>query len=570
MGERNGLFAVEPQSGLPVESIEHLPRGLRETLLRNQQGVAPIVLFVEWVHKLSEGAVARGTKERLLIITPDSVNVYASDGAIKRRVKVVEITSLYAELPAEASIPPSTAMQVGSVCLEVPRQFDMGFDFRRDTPARCRHALMRFVRTLCTLHRYRSTSSFRPLPVLELRGGSLGSHSGSELEYFRLKKAHAAGPHPHGKKGPLLAPVLPLVTEEMERCAEDNVQGQLAQAIVDVTREVQRFRESQSTLPWRQSVASLEKYAARLQACEADQLRVAQKKAFLLQRSARQAMRMSAVETAMGEARCQYVAEAKLLDEIRSNHDNDVQQLRNKIDSAARQQRIMRGDSEQLSARFLETMRHHFDPERMRLETSIAEGTAELQWRKTSLPQRSSLEEELALLDVSLEQLRSALIGHQSLESTLQEAKQLADELSSENRSLEQSVGEALATARGMSRAQEAHVAQVSMTLARRASLARALDKRRNSVVGMREETAEWAHRLESLLQDERYLHLKAEVQHMEDIVSEDIERKITMHHCLARSAVQTLSEHISLAESKENALRSKLSRLRDNRFALQ
>jgi hypothetical protein len=561
-------WAVEPTSGLPIDPIDQLPRGLRDTLLRNQQGVAPIVLFVEWAHKLSEGAAHRGTKERLVLVTPDSVNVYSADGGIKRRVGIGEIACIYTELPGE-SMPShghSSTTFTGSICFEVPRQFDMCFDIRRDSLAQCRHAVMRCVRVLCTLHRCRSSPVSRPLQVTELREGSLGAHQGSELAYFRLKKAYAAGPHPHGKKGPLLPPVLPLVTEAMERDAEDNVEGQLDQAVIDVTREVQRFKETNSSLPCRQGLSLLERYVARLRLCEQEQLRVAQKKLFLSAKANRQAARMAAVESAMGEARRQYVAEAQELDDVRALHDAQVQELRSRIDNAALQQRALADASQEVHASFLDIVRNVVDPERVALEGSVASLNAELVWRRASLPKRSSLLEETSMLQRSLEQLKEGREAYHVLEEQLAEVQDLWSALSEENTALEHRVASALSDVRAAKQTQQTHIAQVSLSLARRSNLARTLDERRKAVTTMRDDAAAWSDRLPSCLQKERYMQLKVEVRHMEDIVSEDMERKITMHHSLARSAVQTLSEQISLAESKEQILRAKLKRLRTSR----
>ncbi|CUG81226.1 Hypothetical protein, putative [Bodo saltans] len=563
-------WAVEPISGLPIDPIDQLPRGLKDTLLRNQQGVAPVVLFVEWACKLSEGGAQRGAKERLIVVTPDSVNVYSSDGGIKRRVGISEVAKLYVELPTEGSQPHggqhNNALFTGCICFEVPRQFDMCFDIRRDSVARCRHAIMRCVRVLCTLHRCRSSNASRPLQVTELREGSLGAHQGSELAYFRLKKAHAAGPHPHGKKGPLLPPVLPLVTEAMEREAEDNVEGQLAQAVIDVTREVQRFKETNSALPSRQGLSLLERYVARLRLCEQEQLRVAQKKVFLTAKANRQTARMTTLESAMGEARRQYVAEAQELDQVRATHDTQVQQLRSRIDNAALQQRTLANESQNLHTTFLNHVRHIVEPERVALEATIASLRAELSWRRASLPQRSSLVEETQMLQGSLEQLKGGWEAHRILEEQLNEAQELWSVLSKENLDLEQQVSTALSSLREAKQKQQTHLAQVSLSLARRSNLARTLDERRKAVTAMRDAVEEWTNKLPATVQEERYMQLKLDVRHMEDIVSEDLERKITMHHSLARSAVQTLSEQISLAESKEQILRDKLKKLRTNR----
>lgn len=557
-------------TGLPVESVQGLPKPLQETLVRNQHGVAPLVLFVEWTKKLSEGATARFTKERLVVITPDSVNLYAADGSIKRRVRVADLAALHVSGPVKHSAGPSQNF-VASVCLEVPRQFDIALDVVRDTRSRCCGVVSKLMRVLTILHRHHAAGkSCVELPVVSLRPGCLCAGQESELAYFRLKKTYAAGPHPHGKKGPLLAPVLPLVTDEMERRGRDDHNLQIAQAVTDAVAEIRRYRQentANAAVIW--ALRQLGGYVEQHNVVRQHALRVAEKREVLHDKAARQGELTASVEAAMRAAREAYVAAACALDARRNEHEASVRAMRHEIEETERRISALLQEDKTMTSSFLQQIQE-LDRERADMAAHVEAMESELTWKQTSLPTVEALEHESEILAKAIQKLESDAAAVEEAKERAKARAAMRERLRQEQHALEMQVAEVMEEKRHVQTKNMQLRVQLSMATAKRNKLASALEGLQQQAIAARSAVPEQLALLERLKACCQDAALKVQVSQLEAVVSEDLQREIDMQEGIAKTMLQVASDKLLVGDRKEQQLLQKLERLRKARQLAQ
>lgn len=590
----------DPVSGLPVVPLSFLSTALQDTLVRNQQGVVPLVLFAEWAYKVSEGSKNRFTKERLIIVTPDSLNVFAADGAIKRRVKISDVHAFYqsegfvpeagggadsARTTTGVSMPAGTEISSGvslarragtsrlpriTVALEIPRQFDCAFDFVRESPARSQSAVNHLRRTLVILYRLARSSVGGPtvdLRVCALPSRDIGPHQGSSLEYFRLKKRLAAGAHPHGRKGPLLAPVLPLVTRDMEQAAANDPQYHVELALAEIDAQIRQYTEDlRQTSTSESTQQRIEAFSKRFNNLHASLAQTERREADLRQRMASGSEAADSMASALRGVRQEYLEKMAALNDIRSKHDDAVKAIRHEMDlvdgriAELQQREVAVGESTRHQLRALD--------ETIRLEESaVNQLEAELRWKYEALPSLENLHEECCLLETSVAQLQEVRQAEAAERVRLDDMQRLQAQLLEENRTLELQAGEALETAR-LAKAETVRLTgSVSMVLARRNKLVKQLEAMRGRVAQCKADVEALQAAVHVVQVREGQSAHRAAVDTLEAIAAEDFQREVSLRREIMHSEREAAA-HASDAELRlQKSLQAKLDRMRKARL---
>lgn len=601
------LVCRDPTSGLPVASIAFLPKALQDTLLRNQRGVVPLVLYAEWAFKLSENRQHRYTKERLILVTPDSLNVFAADGTIKRRIKIADLHALYVtdgyveprdevqdDATSTQNSPPSRVvagraaqrrMQPRiSVALEVPRQFDAAFDIVRDTATRCQSAANHLRRVLSVLYRIaKSTSPKHPGPgLVDLKVVSLPSiafqlynsedhNHDSQLSYFRLKKAHAAGPYPHGRKGPLLAPVLPLVTREMEQAVEEDPQAQVEAAVAELVSQVRRYQEDaqESNATSAPLLQRMRDYCRRYNELQCERLRLERRREVIQMRSAAHQASAEAAAAALRAAREDFMQRSGQLSEVRMKHDSAIRAIRLEMEETDGRVAELQQREADVANETMSKLRQ-LDEVMQTEKAEVSQLEAALLWRRQSLPTLEALEEECEQLRAAIRQVelnqQSASEAHRRAE----DMQHLQQTLSTENIALEEAASEAMGRLRESKSETQRLTGCVSMAMARRNKLAAQLERLRQSASSIQAEIEATESQLRRRQRFQVAEIRRIAVDGLEAIVTEDYCRERSIRHELMTSEATAALQAASVDIAKQEAIKAKLQRLRSARTALR
>lgn len=569
--EKKEIMMRDPRSGLALESVSGLPPGLQSTLLRSQCNVTPIVLFCDVVTKLSEGASHRFDKERLILLTPEYLLVFAMDGQIKRRVPIQDIREVFLSMPhlLESVSHGRECLFVGSVAVEVPRQFDLAFDVSRKSADECRNVIMRFLRVVSVVHGMPALHASAPLRVGMLEPGCLGPFEGSELEHFRLKKAYAAGANPHGRKGPLMPPVLQLVTDEMESDAQQDTKLQIDCAIRDVSQELMKFRRDNADKAMTSHLTQLQSFCSRGTMVECAQQRVARRHNILLNKNTAYAVALEGIAQATASCNNEYRSIVDEMDALRAQHNAQLASVRSAVVETEETLKAIKSDESLAIADFLQNVQRS-DVRRQNAERALQAISSELTFCSTNLPSLTALDDEVHMLQGAQVLLATRQQCLDELATRVESGNSLRSQLGEENAVLEKEASEAMTSCRSAKQVTTDLLNKATMLFATRNRILAEVTQCREAVLASRDTVDDIDTEIQSLSRSEAAAVKVLHVRTLEKIVSDDLRRRCSMDEGIASTRCQIADDVMTLSAAREGLLEQKLERMRRMRSKLK
>ncbi len=608
-------------TGLPIASIQHLPQQLQDALLRGQRNVTPLVFFAETARKLSQSAHRRYEKERLIVITPDALNVYGIDGAIKRRVKIAEITAvLYTKMTplllqghgsakkssdsvpssgsGSSSGPPPRGFEKGkkataSVGLRVPSQYDLAFDLiSRDDggsaplPLQIINNLIRVISVLQSVSSSNNPSSlasslappssqsgrsgarvsgspgrFTELRVLLLDSAPSGSSNKKQLwDHLTLKKTPLSS-RSQARQQQLLAPILPLVTEDSERQKQQDAKLQVDEAIADLLEQLERYTNESVYAKTAAHLQRLEAYCDHLQAMENGEFKNLMKERWLRGRSAKLDQQQTVLQQHLSVAREAQLSWIRKIEVLRNNHEETIRRIRSDVaecDGRAEdlEKKIRVSEESQVLELF------HLDSDRKGLEDNLRRAHQILESREL-LPTAGGLLDEISALKEASEKLHESLDRERQRVAKETEIVGLRSKMLEENAVLEKELAEHMAALRTQKEKNMQLALKVSLALARRNRLLASCQASSSAVAAIVSECAALEHRSVAQQQTVDLLTQERELLESEQLVVSDMAREALMHDSITASVATIAISDERMKISSEAALRGQLDKLK-------
>ena len=637
-------------TGLPIASIQHLPQQLQDALLRGQRNVTPLLYFAETARKISKGGTRRYEKERLIVITPDSLNVYATDGSIKRRVKLTDISAvvftrqepfrkaqLGGDLQASPSTGSMTAATAGSgsstsaarslageghmsgasapTCqagrninssrltasfgLRIPSQYDMAFDIvsRDDAATPPDQLITNLIRVIGVLQAsyFSSSSSISSPPQ---NNGSLSSSS--ELRVVMIssssspsggdtQKKHVGGGHPKmmwdllslkkpplstgrgaasgSNRQPLLAPILPIVTEESERQKQLDARLQVDEAISDLLDQLEKYSNESVFTKATACLQRLEQYARHFQSAEDGEHRIELKERWLRARSEKCQRQHASLQDQITNARENLLCWIHRIEQLRNDHEDTVRKIRHDVAECdergeALEVRIKECESVQVDELF------QLDTRRQELEEVLRSSLGHLETREL-LPSMAALRDEISSLTDAADKVRESIGREQERIGREREVSNLRGLMLEENVALEALVLESMTKVREEKEATKQLALKVSLALAKRNRLVASCENGQRLVQQLEQDGLDLASKARGQQHIVNALTDERELLESEQLVVTDLNREAVMHDSITTSVATIAINEEKRRGSAEVALKEQLEKLRQLKFTL-
>jgi hypothetical protein len=521
----------DPDTGLSIAPIQHLSLPLQAALRRGlADGQEPLIFFAELVKKLSQNGKGRLSKERLLVVTPELVCVFAPDGIVKRKIRIVDVVALYVSAPhdqTEFYLPALEEQPHRQVCLCVPTHFDAAFELNR-------HAddvigMLERVLGVLRRHHMRERAEVTELVVRSVpRMATKPFHS-----HFHLKKPTNVA------REPIIPPSLPAVPEETVKKQQFDHQLQLEEVLSNLLLELHRYQSECWTA---RNLVYDQVCTARLhQLSEEETLRryVLATKGRVKELKSTNIERELIIRGALDKAQQAHGDQLEALIQLRKNHTVSLDEVRRRIGESEERAAAIKGKA---------TAQHHEVLGEQRQLEEVVEGLTDeleallseletctlLPTREDLMAEKVELEKACASVEASLAALRERLDDEQRLVV-------LEKDLRVENSEVEGLVLNAKSELREVSDATRRLLVELSAIEAAKGRLERTLHHHQRERKAIEQSETALIDGADELLAEKERLEKRRKLLELERVVVEDLERETIIHDSITHSLQQVM-----------------------------
>lgn len=536
---------ADPVSGLAIARIQHLPVVLQNALRRGQpESAEPLIFFAEMLKKVSQYHQRKREKDRLCVVTKDTLFLFTADGHVKRKVRLVDIDGFAFEDAPDAH----GYLAVG---LMVPSTYDIALETNR-RPAEVSSLLLRVIGTLRGIES-RDTVSVPSLNVRVMRNpGDAPFHS-----LFRLKKAK-------GSRQPIIPPVLETISDELQKRRSEDHKLALEETINGLLTELHKYADECWAARGAVYSSVTSQLADVIDERERISIRIDAERQLRLELEADNAARGRVIRAALDEAQHAHSDEVAAINEIRAKHTDALGATRANIAAAeerATDYKVKTVDSYERN----KTIQRDLE-DKLRLVTKHAAALQTELEACMMLPSRSDLNDERDALDGVRLRVEHTLnmLNHQREDETA--LVELHQQLCDENDELKRQVLDAKEGVRDLHTDRQRAAVELSMAAARRTRSDEELERLSTSAAAIDDEMAAFVAAADELADEVSGLEHRRQLLELEKVVCEDLKREAEIHESIATSVRRMMKATEVEAAATEERLQAEYEELESQR----